>query len=120
MSRRKGEPVRHTCPDIDRIKSTIISIVNDMKGVEEDDLKESLLETINGWVFELESIGVGKWCELESLRDSNSALREWGNDMYSESENLEEERDEFESEVIKLKSQVSELESQIIELETSL
>jgi chromosome segregation ATPase len=116
MSRRNGEPVKHTCPDIDRIKSTITSIVNDMKGVGEDDLEKSLLETINDWVLELESIGVGKWCELESLRDSNSALREWGCEMYNEAEKLEEERDEFESEVEKLKSQVSELESQIEEL----
>lgn len=44
MSRRKGEPVKNTCPDIDRIISTITSICKQMEDCNEDDEKDS-------WIF---------------------------------------------------------------------
>ena len=120
MSRRKTEPVKHTCPDIDSIIKTITSICKQMESCNDEDSKENLLENISDWKGDLESIGVGKWCEMESLRSSNSALRDWGSEMYSDAENLESERDDFESKYEDEKEKVSELESKIEDLENEL
>lgn len=117
MSRRKGEPVKHTCPDIDRIIGTITNIVNQMKNCDDKDSNDDLLENIKDWAGDLESIGVGKWCELESLRSSNGALRDWGNEMYNDAETLEAERDDFESKYEDAKDKILDLENQISELE---
>jgi len=54
MSRRSSEPVRHTCPDIDRMKSTIESIVKQMDSCNSDDTVDSLLESIRDWSFEFD------------------------------------------------------------------
>lgn len=116
MSRRKGEPVKHTCPDIDRIIGTITAIVNQMKNCDEKDSADDLLENIKDWTGDLESIGVGKWCELESLRSSNGALRDWGNEMYNDAETLEAERDYFEGKYEDAKDKISDLENEILEL----
>jgi uncharacterized coiled-coil DUF342 family protein len=116
MSRRKGEPVKNTCPDIDSIISTITAICKQMESCNEDDSVEDLVETISSWKSDLESIGVGKWCEMESLRSANSALREWGNEMYNDAEILESERDDFERKYETEKDKVSELESEIDDL----
>lgn len=120
MSRRKGEPVKHTCPDIDRIIGTITAIVKQMKNCDEKDSADDLLENIKDWTGDLESIGVGKWCELESLRSSNGALRDWGNEMYNDAENLEAERDEFEGKYEDAKDRISELENEVAELESRI
>ena len=118
MSRRKVEPVKHTCPDIDRIIASITNIVNQMKNCDDKDSADDLLENISSWAGDLESIGVGKWCELESLRNSNAALRDWGNEMYNDAETLETERDDFESKYEDAKDKISELENKVAELES--
>lgn len=118
MSRRKSEPVKHTCPDIDRIKNTITSIVNEMKNCDDRDSTDDLLENIKDWASDLESIGVGKWCELENLRSSNGALRDWGNEMYNDAETLEAEKDVLEGKYEDAKNNISDLESKISELES--
>lgn len=97
MARRKTEPVGHTCPDIDSTISTITAIVREMNSFNEDSDKGELLSSISNWASDLASIGIGSRCMLEDLRNSNSALREWGHDMYNKAENLESERDEIES-----------------------
>lgn len=113
MSRRNTEPVRHTCPDIDRIISSILSICKEIDHCDTDDSVEDLLSQMRNWESDLESIARGNNCDLENLRSSNSALREWGQEMYNEAENLE-------SEVYKLNDQISELESVISELKDTL
>lgn len=77
MSRRKGEPVKNTCPDIDRIISTIKDICKQMESCTDKDETNALLECISDWKFDLESIGVGKCSQLEDLRSANAALRSW-------------------------------------------
>jgi hypothetical protein len=44
---------------------------------------------MSDWKAELESLGIGKWSELETLRNSNHSLREWGVEMYEDAENME-------------------------------
>ena len=109
MSRRRGEPVKNTCPDIDRILATIKSIFNEMESCSDEDDKETLLESISNWKTDLYSIGVGKSNELEDLRSANAALRDWGNEMYNDAESLEIERDRLEDKIEELNSEISSL-----------
>jgi hypothetical protein len=87
MSRR-GEPVKHTCPDIDRLIKTVTEIAG-MNFCKEEDTMEDTLSLMSDWKAELESLGIGKWSELETLRNSNHSLREWGVEMYEDAENME-------------------------------
>jgi hypothetical protein len=84
MSRR-GEPVKHTCPDIDRLIKTVTEIV--LNFCKEEDMEDTL-SLMSDWKA-LESLGIGKWSELETLRNSNHSLREWGVEMYEDAENME-------------------------------
>ncbi len=80
------EPNRHTCPDINRIQSTLQEFIN--------------YKPTEDYVDDLESfrIDFGDIIRtLEELRESNSELRNWGNDLLSIAENLETEKDHFES-----------------------
>lgn len=117
MTRRKTEPVRHTCPDINRMISTITDIVNEMNDCDDRYTNDDLLTFMRSWSSDLESIGVGKWCDLEDLRNSNSALRDWGNEMYDDAELLEAERDDYECKCCSLESKINELENEIYNLE---
>jgi hypothetical protein len=47
---------------------------------------EDTLSLMSDWKAELE-IGIGKWSELETLRNSNHSLREW--ELYEDAENME-------------------------------
>jgi len=82
------EPVDYTCPEIDKIVSTITEITNSMKTI---DVKSDIYQLIEQWTEELEIIGVGNWCLMEELRTSNSTLRKWGVDMSKKIDTLEDE-----------------------------
>lgn len=94
-------PVRHTCPNIDAIINwlkqaraslqNVSDLVEDMRinfSDEEStkygdtfyDIVETLRDAMN--YIDIER-------ELEELRDSNSALRDWGHDLVKEIEELE-------------------------------
>ena len=120
MSIRRGEPVKNTCPGIDRIISTITAICKQMESCNDEDEKDALLECISDWKSDLESIGVGKWNELEDLRSANASLRDWGNEMYNDAESLESERDEFERKYEDEKEKVSKLEDEIEDLKSEI
>ena len=120
MSRRRGEPVKNTCPDIDRIISTITAICKQMESCNDEDEKDALLECISDWKSDLESIGVGEWNELEDLRSANAALRDWGNEMYNDAESLESARDDFERKYEDEKEKVSKLEDEIEDLKSEI
>lgn len=120
MSRRRGEPVKNTCPDIDSIISTITAICKQMESCNDEDKKDALLECIIDWKADLESIGVGKWSKLEELRSANAALRDWGNEMYNDAESLESERDDFERKYEEEKEKVSKLEDEVEELRSEI
>ncbi len=120
MARRRTEPVKHTCPDINHMINTISRIVKDMSNYNEGDEKQDILSQIQDWQSDLKSIGVGRFCDLEDLRNSNSALREWGTEMYNEAESLEEERDVLEQKLEEEKERVRELEETITQLTEEL
>jgi hypothetical protein len=85
MSRR-GEPVKHTCPDIDRLIKTVTEIVAGMNSVKKKIPWNTMPSLMSDWK-ELESLGIGKWSELETLRNSNHSLREW--ELRCMAENME-------------------------------
>ena len=113
MARRKTEPVRNTCPNIDRIINTITSITKEMNNCDSNDSIEDLIAQINNWESDLNSIGVGRYCELESLRSSNASLRDWGHEMYNDAESLEVECGELNGKVQSLESRIKELELEL-------
>jgi hypothetical protein len=101
MSRR-GEPVKHTCPDIDRLIKTVTEIVAGISVKKKIPWKTIFNVRLEA---ELESLGIGKWSELETLRNSNHSLREWGVEMYEDAENMEKERDDFENKLADLSNE---------------
>lgn len=78
--------------------------------------EEDILSSVSGWASDLQDIGGGKFSTMESLRDSNSALREWGQEMYNDAEALETERDDLLWEIDELKREVESLKKQLAEI----
>lgn len=104
-------PIKHTCPDIDRIIETFRDIQKelDFEG-NEDDTLESLRDTITKASDEINPFTVFHSSNpLEDLRSSNSKLRDWG-------EGLEEQIDEKDKEIDSLNDQISTLEWELNEL----
>lgn len=94
-------PVRHTCPNIDTVinwlkqarKSiqNVSDLVEDMKINFNDEEREKYGDTFNdiNEILRDASNHIDIERELEELRDSNSALRDWGHDLVKEIEELE-------------------------------
>lgn len=86
-------PVKNTCPDIDSIIKTVEAIIGQMeyhqKKSEDDDLQDDL----RSWCGDLSDL-THKRGELETLRESNAKLRDWGHEMASDAESLEEQLEE--------------------------
>jgi hypothetical protein len=53
--------------------------------------EEDTMDTIFNVRLEsrIRKLSIGKWSELETLRNSNHSLREWGVEMYEDAENME-------------------------------
>lgn len=104
---RKGEPVGHTCPDIDYIIATICSIIKEMESCNLDDSNESLLDNIATWKTILGPIASGSKSLMEKLRLANSSLRDWGLELHGEAEELEEKVNELQFKADRLESEVA-------------
>lgn len=78
------EPVKHTCPDIDKLIKSVEFIYRSIKGYERleeiDDFKD-ILGTIDCEISDFVDI-------LERLRSSNDALRQWGVDEANQVDDL--------------------------------
>ncbi len=102
MSIDRHAPVGNTCPDIDRVidaikesQKSISAIIGHIGELQSFDgyttRQEWLLETM---ADESSTIDNELWRledELEELRSANSALRDWGEELVSECEELEKE-----------------------------
>lgn len=111
-----------TCPEIDKAIEMITSVVKSMQICCTEN--EYLQEQFSQWKRDLELVGIGEDCQLEKLRVANSKLREWGNHLLAEKEEMEEEKllyfalcedlkgkiSDFEIENEKLSERISELE----------
>ena len=118
--RLPNEPVRNTCPDINRLQKTIKEIRDNFASFKEEDNIEDFLDARNTASWELRDI----YNTLEELRNANSALRDWGNELTSLAENLESEKDaeigELENTISAKETEISDLEDIIYELEKTL
>ncbi len=92
MSQHYREPIKHTCPDIDKyIKCIKFEIVKDrdLKNMTEDELRDtastmsSTLEDCIGY--------------LEELRSSNDTLRQWGIEEANNADYFENKLSEIET-----------------------
>lgn len=86
------EPIKHTCPDIDKYIKWIKQAIykeRDLKNMDENDL----LDVAKSMSSELES------CidYLEELRSSNGTLRDWGIAEAEEVDRLESRVEELEN-----------------------
>lgn len=118
--RLPNEPVKQTCPDINRIQKTINEIINNFESFKQEDVSEDFLSSMQDASWELKDI----YSTLEELRNANSALRDWGYELTSLAENLESEKDaeigELENTISAKETEISDLEDIIYELEKTL
>lgn len=79
------EPIKHTCPDIDKVIKSIekINKLSHLKGQEDFEEVKDLLSDINSECWGIIDV-------LESLRKSNEDLRSWAITEAKEVDSLEE------------------------------
>lgn len=118
--RLPNEPVKQTCPDINRIQKTINEIINNFENFKQEDVSEDFLSSMQDASWELKDI----YSTLEELRNANSALRDWGFELTSLAENLESEKDaeigELENTISAKETEIGDLEDRIDELENNI
>lgn len=88
------EPNRHTCPDIDYVISAIrlaINITESKSSIEGYTYEERMGDIYHALV-DLEKM-------MEHLREENSILRNWGNELVSHAENLDSVIDKQQEEI---------------------
>lgn len=94
MNKHDREPIKHTCPDIDKyikwIKNEIVKD-SDLKYMSEDDLRSSA----SSMSSQLESCIY----YLEELRSSNHELRMWGIEEAENADYWELKASEFEAKI---------------------
>jgi polyhydroxyalkanoate synthesis regulator phasin len=102
---RRGDnaPIGHTCPKID----SVISIIHSVYTSSEEMSRQEYTE--------FEKL-------MEEIRSANSTLREWGNEHYERSEEMEKDYDytkdrlaDAESEIFDLKKEIKELENNSVD-----
>jgi len=108
--RLPSEPVKQTCPDINRIQKTINEIISNFDSFKEEDNVDDFLDSMKDASCELKDI----YNTLEELRSANSALRDWGYELTSIVEGIEREKDD---EIEELSNTISEKEREIEDLE---
>lgn len=88
------EPVKVTCPDIDKLLKSLKYIYGELKNFEKDEDIDSLKERLGSienelWGFE---------DVLEELRSSNASLRDWGHEEAKYVDELEDKLYNLENE----------------------
>ena len=118
--RLPNEPVKQTCPDINRIQKTIKEIRDNFASFKDTDSVDDFLSCMEDASWELRDI----YDTLEELRSANSALRDWGYELTSLAEQMESEKDteinELQEEISAIETEISNLEDSIYELEQTL
>lgn len=85
MGMHHREPIKHTCPDIDKLIKGQNQITKLLKNYQKiDDI-----EDLRGIVSDIENILWDFEDELEKLRSSNDTLRDWGISEAEEVDKLE-------------------------------
>jgi len=100
-------PVKHTCPDIDKIISQVKSAVKELENAKKLLTHEKIADadySIDYAIREIEDLCDSGYYgrinnPLEELRRSNSSLREWGEELENENEKLSKKIEELETEL---------------------
>lgn len=112
------EPNRPTCPDINRIQKTLSDTIKDFESFKETDDVSDFMNSMSTACSELWSIH----SELEDLRRSNGDLRDWGNELTSCIDLIQEqhqiEMDELQDTISAKENEIENLEETIEELKS--
>lgn len=119
MRSLRDEPNRHTCPDIDAMQSTMKDIIAEMEKALDLELPPSMIENLNNWIYWINDECVSPRSRLEYLRESNSELRSWGNDLVAELEAKDVTISELEQEANEYADKVDYLQRELGKLDTS-
>lgn len=87
-------PVKHTCPDIDAAIKRLKDAMRGCKSIEDESLARDI-------VWEIDYV----MSDLEDLRKSNAALRDWGED-------LEKQLEDKDNEIYELQQKIEEMSNQ--------
>jgi len=98
----KREPVKCTCPLIDKCIQQIKSVIDKSTDVSYSRDVDTMEEWISDTVWLMDKIIE----TLEELRDSNSKLREWGCNEADRVDELEEKIEKLENKIYELSSEV--------------
>ena len=126
----RKEPIRHTCPDIDYAIKQLKGIISEMIAYQKDAIDTAtnperidvLIDeyTLSSWVSIISEISDGRNCYLENLRDANSTLRQWGNDLVSELENQDDEIESLQKELDRRENELSLKEDMIDDMKSEI
>ena len=95
MGKHHREPIRHTCPDIDKLIkgiSEIQKITKNFQKIDEVEYLKDILSDVENILWDFED-------KLEELRKSNDTLRDWGISEAEEVDKLESKIYVFENEL---------------------
>jgi predicted nuclease with TOPRIM domain len=105
-------PIKHTCPDIDKIinkltkaKAEIDLEPGEISDLNRDRCQSYIDEAIDG---------------MEDIRNDNSTLRDWGENMEVKKEQESDRADEAENENAELKQEITLLEAKVKYLEDQI
>lgn len=88
------EPVKHTCPDIDYVIDSVkaaISYIDSKSSTETYTYEERCEDAKNALIY-LEDY-------MEEIRSANSALRDWGNNLTTLAEDLEDQVSDLQKQI---------------------
>ena len=85
MGKHYREPIKHTCPDIDKLikgQNEILKLIKNYQKIDDVDEFKDIISDIENILWDFDN-------ELEKLRSANDALRDWGISEAEEVDKLE-------------------------------
>jgi predicted P-loop ATPase len=86
MGKHHREPIKHTCPDIDKLikgQTEIMKLIRNYQKIDEVEDFKDIISDIENILWDFDN-------ELEKLRSSNDTLRDWGISEAEEVDKLED------------------------------
>lgn len=110
-------PVRHTCPDIDKVINGIQQAINNA-----DKGKDICEKKSDEWLYFEEIIdSLYRMTDiLEELRTSNGSLRDWGHELEKEVSEAQNNEANIQHELENAKSQIQNLECDNMDLKREI